>query len=80
MLGCVFVFVCLCACVRLCEPVAGVVPVDHVPHGLEVVRAHVLVLEVVCVLPHVDAENGNQTCAFFFAEEQTDEGGVERTN
>src|SRR6185312_4419192 len=33
------------------------VPVDHVPPGLEVVRAAVLVLEVVGVLPDVDPED-----------------------
>src|SRR3954464_6405641 len=37
------------------EALRHLVPVDHVPPGLEVVRALVLVLEVVGVLPDVDA-------------------------
>src|SRR4029079_9990914 len=37
-------------------PLGDLVPVDHVPPRLQVVRALVLVLEVVGVLPDVDAE------------------------
>src|SRR3954447_26355071 len=33
-------------------------PIDHVPPGLEVIGAPVLVLEVVSVLPDVDPEQG----------------------
>src|SRR5688572_4674631 len=32
-------------------------PVDYVPPGREVVRTPVLILQIVGVLPHVDAEN-----------------------
>src|SRR5215216_265776 len=35
---------------------ADLLPVDHVPPGLEVVRPAVLVLEIIGVLPHVVAE------------------------
>src|SRR5581483_2323423 len=38
------------------EALRHLVPVDHVPPGLEVVRALVLVLQVVGVLPDVDAD------------------------
>src|SRR5262245_20894491 len=36
---------------------AHLIPVDHVPPGLEVVGAAVLVVEVVGVLPDIDAED-----------------------
>src|SRR3954466_15359499 len=42
--------------VRRLEPLRHLVPVDHVPPRLEVVRALVLVLEVVGVLPDVDPD------------------------
>src|SRR3954447_19044860 len=42
--------------VRRLEPLRHLVPVDHVPPRLEVVRALVLVLEVVGVLPDVDSD------------------------
>src|SRR6478672_3357781 len=42
--------------VRGVETLRDLVPVDHVPPRLEVVRALVLVLEVVGVLPHVDPD------------------------
>jgi hypothetical protein len=38
------------------EALCDALPVDHVPPRLDVVRAAVLVVEVVGVLPHVDAE------------------------
>src|SRR4051794_27254767 len=43
---------------RVLEALAALFPVHHVPPRLEVVRALVLVLEVVGVLPDVDAEQG----------------------
>src|SRR3954466_13595117 len=42
--------------VRRVEPLRHLVPVDHVPPRLQVVRALVLVLEVVGVLPDVDPD------------------------
>jgi len=36
----------------------GVIPVDHIPPGLEVVGAAVLVVEIVGVLPDIVAEDG----------------------
>src|SRR3954467_8926574 len=42
--------------VRGVEPLRHLVPVDHVPPRLQVVRALVLVLEVVGVLPDVDPD------------------------
>lgn len=38
-------------------------PVDHVPEGADVLRPAVLVLEVVGVLPHVEAEDGEHSRA-----------------
>lgn len=46
-----------------CKPVADVVPADHVPNGLHVVRSHVLVLEIIGMLPHINAQEGYKTCA-----------------
>src|SRR5438128_11335362 len=40
------------------EPLVDLVPVDDVPPGGQVLRAAVLVLEVVGVLPHVVAHDG----------------------
>ena len=40
------------------EALGDVAPVDHVPPRVDVVRAPVLVLQVVGVLPHVHAEQG----------------------
>src|SRR5574341_1423315 len=39
------------------DSLVHLVPVDRVPPGVQVVRALVLVLEVVGVLPHVDPED-----------------------
>merc|ERR1719240_2202443 len=39
------------------------VPVDHVEEGTDVLRAPVLVLEVVGVLPDVDAHDGHEAVA-----------------
>src|SRR3954451_20448742 len=47
---------------RLLVALADLVPVHDVPPRLEVVRALVLVLEVVGVLPDVDAEQGGLPC------------------
>jgi hypothetical protein len=44
------------AILRLLEPLSHRLPVDHVPDGIEVLGLAVLVLEVVRVLPGVDAE------------------------
>lgn len=38
-------------------------PVDHVPESADVFRTAVLVLEVVGVFPHVEAEDGNHGLA-----------------
>lgn len=45
---------------RIGIPSLHVCPVDDVPDGLEVVRPHVLVLQVVCVLPHIDAQQRHE--------------------
>lgn len=38
------------------------IPVDDLPNSLEIVRADVLVLKVVGMLPDIDAQQWNQTC------------------
>ena len=45
---------------RLLEPLGHVVPVGHLVDGLDVVGPDVLVLQVVRVLPDVDAEQGHE--------------------
>lgn len=44
----------------LAEPLGHGLPVDHVPDGAEVLGLAVLVLQVVGVLPGVDAQQGDQ--------------------
>ena len=39
-----------------------VTPVHHVPNGLDVVWAHVLVLEVIGVFPYINPKERNKTC------------------
>lgn len=41
---------------------ADVLPVDDVPDGFQIVGPDVFVLQVVRVLPHVDAQQRNKTC------------------
>ena len=43
---------------NLLQPLLSRLPVDNVPDGREVLGLAVLVLEVVCVLPGVNAEDG----------------------
>jgi hypothetical protein len=45
----------------LVETVSDGLPVDNLPNGLEVIGTNVLVLEVVSVLPNVNAQKRNQT-------------------
>src|SRR4029078_11501161 len=45
-----------CPCCPLRQPLVDLRPVHHVPPRIHVVRAAVLVLQVVGVLPDVDAE------------------------
>ena len=44
--------------IDLLQPLLSRLPVDNVPDGREVLGLAVLVLEVVCVLPGVNAEDG----------------------
>jgi len=46
---------------RLVEALGDSLPVNNLPDGLEVVRADVLVLEVVGVLPNINSQQGDQT-------------------
>src|SRR5258705_7047001 len=39
------------------KPLLGFLPVHHVPPGVEVIRAAVLILEVIGVLPHIHADH-----------------------
>src|SRR4051794_27778099 len=39
------------------EAVFDFLPVDHVPPGGQVIRTPVLVLQIICVLPHIAAEH-----------------------
>ena len=43
-----------------CVTGSNVVPVEHVPHGVDVVGLHVLVLEVEGVLPHVQKQKRHE--------------------
>src|SRR5205085_2682628 len=43
---------------RLLEVLRRLVPVHRIPPGLEVVGPAVLVLQVIGVLPHIDADHG----------------------
>merc|ERR1712144_194987 len=42
------------------ETLADVLPVRHLPNRIHIVWSHVLVLQIVCVLPNVNAEQRNQ--------------------
>ena len=42
------------------ESGGGILPVGHVPELVDVVGTNVLVLQVVRVLPHIDANDWNQ--------------------
>lgn len=41
------------------ETLLGGLPVEHIPDGLEVLGLAVLILQVVCVLPCIDTQNGS---------------------
>lgn len=43
------------------ETLRDIAPVDNIENGLNIVGTNVFVLEIVCVLPHVDTEKWNQT-------------------
>lgn len=43
-----------------CEPLAHIVPVHHIPNGLHVIRSHILVLQVVGMLPHIYSKQRNK--------------------
>lgn len=45
------------------EPLCHILPVDNIPNGLDVVGANILVLEVVGMLPDINAKQRNQTCS-----------------
>lgn len=53
--------ICARFLVVLVEALSDSLPVDDLPDGLEVVGADVLVLEVVGVLPDINAQQGDQT-------------------
>ena len=42
---------------RLLEIRRSLVPVDRVPPGLEIIRSSVLILQIVGMFPHVDADD-----------------------
>lgn len=44
------------------ETFAHILPVDHVPDGLDIVWPHIFVLEIVGVFPHIDAKERDETC------------------
>ena len=46
---------------RLCQALGDIGPVENVEDGVNVRAAQVLVLQVVRVLPNVNAEQGHQT-------------------
>ena len=50
---------------RLCQTLGDIGPVEDVEDGVNVRAAQVLVLQVVRVLPHVNAEQGHQTSRRF---------------
>ena len=52
----------LIALAVLVEAVSNSLPVDNLPDGLEVVRADVLILQVVRMLPDINAQQGDQAC------------------
>lgn len=43
-----------------CQAVGHILPVDHLPDVLQVLGPQVVVLLVVCMLPHVDAQHWRQ--------------------
>lgn len=43
---------------RLLKPLRRFLPIDHTPERLDVVWPSVLELEVVCVLPHIQSDDG----------------------
>src|SRR4029077_14726263 len=43
----------LAGSVELC----GLIPIDHVPPGIDVIGAYVLILQVVGVLPNINSQN-----------------------
>src|SRR5258708_21951247 len=43
---------------RAIEEFSGFIPIDHVPPGLDVIPAPVLILQVVGVFPDVESQNG----------------------
>ena len=46
----------------LLESLADILPVGDIPDGFHVVGTHVLILQVICVLPHIDAKQWHETC------------------
>lgn len=44
-----------------CEACGHISPIDDIKNGLNIIGTNIFVLDVVCVLPDVDAEQWNQT-------------------
>lgn len=56
-----------CTCFRLLvsgiiEPLSDIIPVCYIPDSGNVIGSHILVLEIVGVLPNIYAKQGYQSC------------------
>lgn len=38
-----------------------IIPIDYIKNGLNIIGTNIFVLNVVCMLPNIDAEQRNQT-------------------
>lgn len=43
------------------ETFAHILPVDHIPDGLNIVWTHIFVLKIVGVFPYIDAKERDET-------------------
>ena len=53
---------CIMSLLSMLKTLQYIAPVHHVPNGLDIIWADVLVLEVIGVFPYINAEERNKTC------------------
>src|SRR6218665_2899734 len=47
---------------RLCcsQSLGDILPVGNVPNCFDIIRTHILVLEIICMLPHINSKQWHQ--------------------
>lgn len=45
-----------------CVSCSYILPVDHIPNGLQIIGPDIFILKVISMLPHVNPQQGDKTC------------------